>query len=43
MGYSGELYAQAWELLRRKFGRPYLIVDAQLIILRKQQPIRKHY
>ena len=39
MGYSGEFYAQAWELLGRKFGRPYLIVDAQLNILRKQQPI----
>ena len=42
MGYSGEFYAQAWELLGRKFGRPYLIVDAQLNILRKQQPIRTH-
>ena len=42
MGYSGEFYAQAWELLGRKFGRPYLIVDAQLNILRKQQQIRKH-
>ena len=42
MGYSVEFYAQAWELLGRKFGRPYLIVDAQLNILRKQQPIRKH-
>ena len=40
MGYSREFYAQAWELLGRKFGRPYLIVDAQLNILRKQQPIR---
>ena len=42
MGFSGEFYAQAWELLGRKFGRPYLIVDAQLKILRKQQPIRMH-
>ena len=42
MGYSGECYAQAWELLGRKFGRPYLIVDAQLNIMRKQQPIRMH-
>ena len=42
MGYSGEFYAQAWELLGRKFGRPYLIVDAQLNMLRKQQPIRMH-
>ena len=42
MGYSGDFYAQAWELLGRKFGRPYLIVDTQLNILRKQQPIRMH-
>ena len=43
MGYSGEFfYAQAWEFLGWKFGRPYLIVDAQLNILRKQQPIRMH-
>ena len=39
MGYSGEFYAQAWELLGRMFGQPYLIVDAQLNLLRKQQPI----
>ena len=42
MGYSGEFYAQAWELLGRKFGQPYIIVDAQLNILRKQQPIGMH-
>ena len=41
-GYSGEFYAQAWELLGRKFGRTYLIIDAQLNTLRKQQPIRMH-
>ena len=42
MGYSGEFNAQALELLGRKFGRPYLIVDAQLHMLRKQQSIRMH-
>ena len=42
MGYSGEFYAQAWELLGRKIGRTYLIADAQLNTLRKQQPIRKY-
>ena len=42
MGYSGEFYAKAWELLGRKFGQLYLIVDAQLNILQKQQPIRMH-
>ena len=42
MGYSGEFYAQAWELLGRTFGQPYPNVDAQLNTLRKQQPIRMH-
>ena len=42
MGYSGEFYAQALEFLGRNFGRPYLIVDAKLNSLRKQQPIRMH-
>ena len=42
MGCSGGFYAQAWELLGRKFGRPYLIVDAKLNTLLKQQPIRMH-
>ena len=42
MGYSGEFYAQARELLGRRFGRAYLIVDAQLNTLRKKQPIRMH-
>ena len=42
MGFSGEFYAQAWELLGRKFGQPYLIVDTQLNIMRKQQPIGMH-
>ena len=42
MGYSGEFYAHAWELLGWKFGRPYLIIDAQLNMLHKQQPIRMH-
>ena len=39
MGYSGQFYAQAWELLGGKFGRPYLVVETQLNLLRKQQPI----
>ena len=34
--------SQEWELLGRKLGRPYLIVDAQINILRKQQSIRMH-
>ena len=37
IGYSGEFYAQAWVLLGRKFGQPYLIFDAQLNTLRIAQ------
>ena len=33
---------KTWDLLGRKFGQPYLIVDVQLNTLRKQQPIRMH-
>ena len=42
MGYSGDLYDEAWALLERRFGRPYLIVEAQLNTLRNQQAIRMH-
>ena len=42
MGYSGDLYGEAWALLERRFGQPYLIVEAQLNTLRNQQPIRMH-
>ena len=42
MGYSGDLYGEAWTLLERRFGRPYLIVEAQLNTLRNQQAIRMH-
>ena len=42
MGYSGDLYGEAWALLERRFGRPYLIVEAQLNTLRVHQAIRMH-
>ena len=42
MGYSGDLYGEAWTLLERRFGRPYLIIEAQLNTLRNQQAIRMH-
>ena len=42
MGYSGSFYTQAWSLLERKFGRTHLIVDAQLVTLCNQQPIKAH-
>ena len=42
MGYSGDLYDKAWDLLERRFGRPYLIVEAQLNNLRSRQAIQMH-
>ena len=42
MGYSGDLYGEAWALLEGRFRRPYLIVEAQLNTLRNQQAIRMH-
>ena len=42
MGYFGSFYTQAWLLLERNFGCTHLIVDAQLVTLRKQQPIKAH-
>ena len=42
MGYPGDLYGEVWALLERRFGRPYLIVEAQLNTLRNQQAIRMH-
>ena len=35
MGYSGDLYGEAWALLERRFGRHYIIVEAQLNTLPK--------
>ena len=30
MGYSGNLIVAAWSILESKFGRPHVIIDAQL-------------
>ena len=35
MGYSGQFYSAAWNILERKFGRPHVIIDAPLESLRK--------
>ena len=40
MGYSGDLYGEAWALLERRFGRPYLIVEAQFNTLLNRRAIR---
>ena len=42
MGYSGQFYGAAWSFLERKFGRPRVIIDAQLESLRKASPVKSH-
>ena len=42
MGYSGQLYGAAWSILERKFGRPHVIIDAQLESLRKASQVKPH-
>ena len=42
MGYSGQFYGAAWNILERKFGRPHVIIDAQLESLRKASQVKPH-
>ena len=42
MGYSGKFYRAAWSFLERKFGRPHVIIDAQLESLRKATQVKPH-
>ena len=42
MGYSGQFYSAAWSILERKFGRPHVIIDAQLESLRKASQVKPH-
>ena len=42
MGYSGQFYGTAWSILERKFGRPHVIIDAQLKSLRKASQVKPH-
>ena len=42
MGNSGQFYGAAWIILERKFGRPHLIIDAQLESLRKASQVKPH-
>ena len=42
MGYSGQFYGAAWGILERKFGRPHVIIDAQLESLQKANKVKLH-
>ena len=42
MVYSGQFYGAAWSILERKFGRPHVIIDAQLESLRKASQLKPH-
>ena len=42
MGYSGQFYGAAWSILDRKFGRPHVIIDAQLESLCKANQAKSH-
>ena len=42
MGYSGQFYSAAWEILEKKFERPHVIIDAQLESLRKANQVKPH-
>ena len=41
-GYSGELYGEAWVMLERGYGRPYLFAEVQQNTLQNQRVIRMH-
>ena len=40
MGNSGQFYSAAWRIQERNFGRPHVIIDAQLESLRKANQVR---
>ena len=40
MGYSRQFYGVAWSILERKFGRPHVIIDAQLESIRKANQVK---
>ena len=42
MGYSGQFYCVAWSILERKFGRPHVIIDAQLESLHQARQVKPH-
>ena len=42
MGYFGQFYSAAWNILEKKFGIPHVIIDAQLERLRKANQVKPH-
>ena len=42
MSCSGQFHGTAWSILERKFGRPHVIIDAQLESLRKASQVKPH-
>ena len=40
MGYSRQFYGVAWIILERMFGRPHVIIDAQLESIRKASQVK---
>ena len=42
MGYSGQIYSAAWNILERKFGGTHVIIDAQLESPRKANQVKTH-
>ena len=42
MVYSGQIYGAALSILERKFGRPHVIINAQLESLRKASQVKPH-
>ena len=42
MGYSGQFFGAARSILERTFGRPRVIIDAQLESLRKASQMKPH-
>ena len=42
MGYSGQFYSAAWNILERKFGWPHVVIDAQLESLQKANQVKPH-
>ena len=42
MGYSRQFFGAAWSILERSFGRPHVIINAQLESLRKASQVNPH-
>ena len=40
--YDGKWFAEAWAILERKFGRPHVIISAQLDKIQSYPPVKMH-